>query len=203
MTPLHEALGRRRRTLYVPAPGESVQQTPDRGAARPSDPPIYRELLRHWAGKGKTLPGHRDPEWARLTAPIVRPGEFGSGEPFGAVGAGMGSGARPTRQFTPGPGQFGESREARGQQFGDPREARGQQFGEPRDQYGEARSHYSESRESLGQFSEPRDQRGQFGETQASHSQFGETQASHSQFGETQASHGQFSETPAPRGDGR
>ncbi|MFI6940090.1 hypothetical protein ACIBI4_12525 [Streptomyces sp. NPDC050418] len=128
---MHEAVGRRRRTLYVPAPGESVQQSADHaGPVRPSDPPIYRELMRHWAGKGKTLPGRRDPEWARLTAPIVRPGEFGShdgfgmgetfgmgeafgrsetfgsGEPFGSgevFGTASGTGARPPRRFTPAP----------------------------------------------------------------------------------------------------
>lgn len=84
MTVLHEAIGRRRRTLYVPAPGESVQQTPDHSGVRPSDPPLYRALLQTWAGRGKTLPGLRDPEWARLTAPIVRTGQFGSTTPFNA-----------------------------------------------------------------------------------------------------------------------
>ncbi|WP_234334981.1 hypothetical protein [Streptomyces sp. NRRL S-118] len=33
-----------------------------------ADPPIYRALLRHWAGSGRTVPGRRDQEWARLTA---------------------------------------------------------------------------------------------------------------------------------------
>ncbi|SDJ86684.1 hypothetical protein SAMN05421806_10356 [Streptomyces indicus] len=168
MTPLHEAIGRRRRTLYVPSAGESVQQNADRGGVRASDPPIYRELLRHWAGKGKTLPGHRDPEWARLTAPIVRPGEFGSGEPFGTAelfgaadpfGPAAGTGARPPRQYTPGPGQFGESRESRGQ-FGESRESRGQ-YGEPR----ESRGQFDEPRESHDPYSEPRESRGQFSET--------------------------------------
>ncbi|MDG4861635.1 hypothetical protein P8605_26210 [Streptomyces sp. T-3] len=86
MTTLHEAIGRRRRTLYVPTPGESVQQAPARHEAgpetRPSDPPIYRDLLHLWASKGRTLPGRRDPEWARLTAPTVRTGQFGSTMPF-------------------------------------------------------------------------------------------------------------------------
>ncbi|MER6693103.1 hypothetical protein [Streptomyces minutiscleroticus] len=32
-------------------------------------PPIYRDLLRSWADRGRTLPGRHDPEWARLAAP--------------------------------------------------------------------------------------------------------------------------------------
>ncbi|WP_306806482.1 hypothetical protein [Streptomyces sp. DH12] len=46
------------------------------------DPPIYRALLRHWAGSGRTLPGRRDQEWTRLTAAPVwaRPGEAGTAE---------------------------------------------------------------------------------------------------------------------------
>nr|WP_229919568.1 hypothetical protein [Streptomyces minutiscleroticus] len=55
--------GRRRRSL-VPPPGEP--------ASRPQqiqDPPIYRDLLRSWADRGRTLPGRHDPEWARLAAP--------------------------------------------------------------------------------------------------------------------------------------
>ncbi|MDI3423201.1 hypothetical protein [Streptomyces luteolus] len=87
MTALHETIGRRRRTLYVPAPGESVQQAPqaaDQLGLRPSDPPIYRAMMRAWAGGGKTLPGRRDPEWARLAAPTVRTGQFGSTTPFSA-----------------------------------------------------------------------------------------------------------------------
>ncbi|MFC7307617.1 hypothetical protein ACFQVC_25735 [Streptomyces monticola] len=89
MTALHEAIGRRRRTLYVPAPEESVQQSvrqADNGRsaapATPSDPPIYRALVHHWAARGMTLPGSRDPEWARLAAPTVRTGQFGSTTPF-------------------------------------------------------------------------------------------------------------------------
>lgn len=60
----------------VPDPAESVTQ--------PTDPPIYRALIRHWAGSGRTVPGRRDQEWTRLTAaPVWRspatlafPGEF-------------------------------------------------------------------------------------------------------------------------------
>ncbi|MEB3960567.1 hypothetical protein OKJ48_09970 [Streptomyces kunmingensis] len=40
------------------------------------DPPLYRALIATWAERGKTLPGRHDPEWARLVAPIVRPGQF-------------------------------------------------------------------------------------------------------------------------------
>ncbi|MFG2575223.1 hypothetical protein [Streptomyces sp. NPDC048481] len=48
------------------------------------DPPIYRDLLRVWADRGRTLPGRHDPEWVRLAAPQVRPGQFGgSADPLG------------------------------------------------------------------------------------------------------------------------
>ncbi|MET9802763.1 hypothetical protein [Streptomyces sp. NPDC006368] len=33
-----------------------------------ADPPIYRALVRHWAGSGRTVPGRHDQEWTRLTA---------------------------------------------------------------------------------------------------------------------------------------
>ncbi|MFF5504161.1 hypothetical protein [Streptomyces roseolus] len=32
------------------------------------DPPIYEALYSLWASQGRTLPGRRDPEWARLAA---------------------------------------------------------------------------------------------------------------------------------------
>ncbi|NML55527.1 hypothetical protein HHL19_26165 [Streptomyces sp. R302] len=32
------------------------------------DPPIYQALYSLWASQGRTLPGRRDPEWARLAA---------------------------------------------------------------------------------------------------------------------------------------
>lgn len=36
-----------------------------------SDPPIYRALLRHWEGTGRSLPGRHDQEWNRIvTAPV-------------------------------------------------------------------------------------------------------------------------------------
>ncbi len=38
-----------------------VQQTPD--------PPIYHDLIRAWADRGRTLPGRHDAEWAQLVAP--------------------------------------------------------------------------------------------------------------------------------------
>ncbi|MFY4720367.1 hypothetical protein [Streptomyces sp. LaBMicrA B280] len=71
MTSLHPAPGRRRR-IFVPGPA-----VPDRSAA-PQDPPIYRDLLRAWADRGRTLPGRQDPEWVRLAAPTVRTGQFGA-----------------------------------------------------------------------------------------------------------------------------
>ncbi|MEU3537180.1 hypothetical protein [Streptomyces murinus] len=71
MTSLHPVTGRRRR-IFVPHPA-----VPDRSAA-PQDPPIYRDLLRAWADRGRTLPGRQDPEWVRLAAPTVRPGQFGA-----------------------------------------------------------------------------------------------------------------------------
>ncbi|CAL2063384.1 MULTISPECIES: hypothetical protein [Streptomyces] len=69
MTSLHPVTGRRRR-IFVPHP-----TVPDRSAA-PQDPPIYRDLLRAWADRGRTLPGRQDPEWVRLAAPTVRTGQF-------------------------------------------------------------------------------------------------------------------------------
>lgn len=121
MTALHEATGRRRRTLVFPAPEESVhrpefqrsefqhpefQRTEFQRTEFPrteaqrvefqrvepgirqdplADTPIYRALLQQWAGKGRTLPGHRDPEWSRLAVPMVQRGQFGSTIPFSAV----------------------------------------------------------------------------------------------------------------------
>jgi hypothetical protein len=66
MTMMDTPVGRRRR----PVPSgfeESVQRLP-------ADPPIYRALLDRWASDGRTLPGRRDPEWARLTSTPVWPG---------------------------------------------------------------------------------------------------------------------------------
>ncbi|MGA5196799.1 hypothetical protein [Streptomyces exfoliatus] len=33
-----------------------------------ADPPIFKAVLSLWASQGRTLPGHRDHEWARLAA---------------------------------------------------------------------------------------------------------------------------------------
>ncbi|MBJ6999922.1 hypothetical protein ACFYMX_29585 [Streptomyces griseofuscus] len=71
MTSLHPVTGRQRR-IFVPHPA-----VPDRSVAS-QDPPIYRDLLRAWADRGRTLPGRQDPEWVRLAAPTVRTGQFGA-----------------------------------------------------------------------------------------------------------------------------
>ncbi|WP_399134194.1 hypothetical protein [Streptomyces sp. Li-HN-5-11] len=80
MTPIHPATGRRRR-VYAPAPAESVPPA----SPQLSDPPIYRDLVRAWADRGRTLPGRHDPEWIRLAAPFLglgSPGQFsGSRDP--------------------------------------------------------------------------------------------------------------------------
>ncbi|QJS13050.1 hypothetical protein HKX69_29080 [Streptomyces argyrophyllae] len=69
MTPMYSATGRQRR-IFVPRPGEAVPP------AAPPDPPIYRDLMRAWADRGRTLPGRHDPEWIRLAAPTVLTGQF-------------------------------------------------------------------------------------------------------------------------------
>ena len=69
MTPTYSATGRQRR-VFVPPPAESVPPP------QQQDPPIYRDLMRVWADRGRTLPGRHDPEWVRLAAPQVRPGQF-------------------------------------------------------------------------------------------------------------------------------
>ncbi|WP_260859995.1 hypothetical protein [Streptomyces cupreus] len=71
MAPTYSTTGRQRR-VFVPRPAESVP------LATPQfqDPPIYRDLMRTWADRGRTLPGRHDPEWVRLAAPTVRAGEF-------------------------------------------------------------------------------------------------------------------------------
>ncbi|GAA4793012.1 hypothetical protein [Streptomyces ziwulingensis] len=62
MTPTYPAAGRRRR-VFVPAPYGPLPPVP------PPDPPIYRELMRTWADRGRALPGRHDPEWIRLATP--------------------------------------------------------------------------------------------------------------------------------------
>ncbi|MFE0510202.1 hypothetical protein [Streptomyces sp. NPDC058964] len=69
MTPTYTATGRQRR-LFVPPPAGSVPPP------QPPDPPIYRDLMRVWADRGRTLPGRHDPEWIRLAAPTVLQGYF-------------------------------------------------------------------------------------------------------------------------------
>ncbi|GGS98203.1 hypothetical protein GCM10010206_71170 [Streptomyces cinerochromogenes] len=71
MTPTYSATGRQR-LIFVPRPAESVPP-----GAPPQDPPIYRDLLRTWADRGRTLPGRHDPEWVRLASPAVLTGQFG------------------------------------------------------------------------------------------------------------------------------
>ncbi|MFG2817130.1 hypothetical protein ACWEIK_18555 [Streptomyces sp. NPDC004673] len=69
MTPTQTATGRQRR-VYLPRPADSAS------SPQHPDPPIYTELMRIWADRGRTLPGRHDPEWAALAAPIVRRGQF-------------------------------------------------------------------------------------------------------------------------------
>ena len=71
MTPTYSALGRQRR-VFVPPPTGTVPPAPP----QPQAPPIYRDLMRAWADRGRTLPGRHDPEWVRLAAPQVATGEF-------------------------------------------------------------------------------------------------------------------------------
>ncbi|WSL11729.1 hypothetical protein OG194_39330 [Streptomyces sp. NBC_01288] len=67
MTPTYAPTGRQRR-IFVPVPAESVPPAPP----QPQDPPIYLDLMRSWADRGRTLPGRHDPEWVRLAAPPLR-----------------------------------------------------------------------------------------------------------------------------------
>ncbi|WP_437075015.1 hypothetical protein [Streptomyces sp. enrichment culture] len=55
---------------------QAFPSAPQAAPPQPADPPIYRALLRTWADRGRTLPGRHDPEWVRLAAPLVRPGQF-------------------------------------------------------------------------------------------------------------------------------
>jgi hypothetical protein len=102
MTPTYSTTGRQRPLLvpsgfapsgfvssgfapsgFVPSAAESVPlppAPPPPAPPQPQDPPIYTDLLRAWASRGRTLPGRHDPEWVRLVAPVVRPGQF-SGSP--------------------------------------------------------------------------------------------------------------------------
>ena len=71
MPPTYSATGPQRR-IFVPRPAGAVAPAPP----QQSDPPIYRDLMRMWADRGRTLPGRHDPEWIQLTAPQVRHGQF-------------------------------------------------------------------------------------------------------------------------------
>ncbi|MFD4633165.1 hypothetical protein ACFVYR_27235 [Streptomyces sp. NPDC058284] len=57
-------------------PYQQMQPQPQAQQAQAQDPPIYGALIRHWADRGRTLPGRHDPEWARLVASPVRLGQF-------------------------------------------------------------------------------------------------------------------------------
>ncbi|GAA5216708.1 hypothetical protein GCM10023323_70820 [Streptomyces thinghirensis] len=57
--------------MFVPVPAGPVPPAPQL-----PDPPIYRELMRTWADRGRTLPGRHDPEWVRLAAPPRGLGDF-------------------------------------------------------------------------------------------------------------------------------
>ncbi|MFE6476983.1 hypothetical protein PS783_06965 [Streptomyces enissocaesilis] len=87
MTPTYSATGPRRR-VFVPVPAGPVPPAPQL-----PDPPIYRELMRAWADRGRTLPGRNDPEWVRLAAPprglgdFFTTGDFGAAGGFGATGS--------------------------------------------------------------------------------------------------------------------
>ncbi|GGQ01844.1 hypothetical protein GCM10010266_26710 [Streptomyces griseomycini] len=69
--PTHSTTGRQRR-VFVPPPTEAVKPAPP----QVPDPPIYRDLMRTWANRGRTLPGRHDPEWTRLAAPWRGLGQF-------------------------------------------------------------------------------------------------------------------------------
>ncbi|WP_342451029.1 hypothetical protein [Streptomyces flavochromogenes] len=49
----------------IPVPVPAQAQAPTH---LPADPPIYKAVLSLWASQGRTLPGHRDQEWARLAS---------------------------------------------------------------------------------------------------------------------------------------
>nr|WP_234018003.1 hypothetical protein [Streptomyces sp. SID8356] len=96
MTTLPSPVGSGRRRLAPPASEESVQQplppprpNGDSPTASPLDPPIYSDLLRHWRSSGRTVPGHRDPEWTRAAAlpvwPDRPPRVSGSPDPRGGA----------------------------------------------------------------------------------------------------------------------
>nr|WP_079142245.1 hypothetical protein [Streptomyces sp. LUP30] len=85
MTPTYSAAPGRHRQLFVaPRPESTRAGSVPPAAPAAQDPPIYRDLLRTWADRGRTVPGRHDPEWVRLVAPQVRSGQFGgSADPLG------------------------------------------------------------------------------------------------------------------------
>ncbi|MEK9522644.1 hypothetical protein ACIOMM_28235 [Streptomyces sp. NPDC087908] len=52
----------------APVPVPVPVQAPTPATHLPADPPIYKAVLSLWASQGRTLPGHRDQEWARLAS---------------------------------------------------------------------------------------------------------------------------------------
>ncbi|MEU1082828.1 hypothetical protein ABZ368_21840 [Streptomyces sp. NPDC005908] len=70
-TPTYSTTGRQPH-VFVPAPVEAAAVPPP----QLPDPPIYRELMRTWADRGRMLPGRHDPEWTRLAEPWRGHGRF-------------------------------------------------------------------------------------------------------------------------------
>ncbi|PWI09156.1 hypothetical protein DIZ27_17795 [Streptomyces sp. NWU339] len=68
-TPTRSTTGRQRRALAPPPVPQPAGHTTSPPPPQLPDPPIYRDLMRAWADKGRALPGRHDPEWARLAAP--------------------------------------------------------------------------------------------------------------------------------------
>ncbi|GHC10339.1 hypothetical protein GCM10010332_44160 [Streptomyces albogriseolus] len=59
--------------MFVPPPVEAAVTVPP---PHLPDPPIYREMMRTWTDRGRTVPGRHDPEWARLAEPWRGFGRF-------------------------------------------------------------------------------------------------------------------------------
>ncbi|MEU2564394.1 hypothetical protein ABZ626_34450 [Streptomyces longispororuber] len=101
-------------------PQQSPPPPPPPQPSPPPDPPIYRALIRHWTERGRTLPGHHDPEWVRLAAPPAGSGQFT--QHFGGGGEGQYGAVRDGQFGPPGDGPYAMPR---GRQFGAPGEAFG------------------------------------------------------------------------------
>ncbi len=105
MTATYSATGSRRR-VFVPVPAGPVPPAP-----QVPDPPIYRELMRTWADRGRTLPGRHDPEWVRLAQPPRGLGDFFTTGDFGGAGDLQATGGfRVTGDFTVPLGPRGDGR---------------------------------------------------------------------------------------------